>query len=89
MEDILKSNLPLNEKNFWYSVGAKIQSRVKGIVQVFYDNIENTIIIRTFFEKFNYTISNSFPCWLLIEETNVINQILDSIRFSVYKEIFK
>lgn len=89
MEDILKSNLPVNEKNFWYSAGAKIQRRVKGIVQVFYNNIENTIVIRIFFEKFNYSISSSFPRWQLIDETNVINQILNSVRFNIYEEIFK
>ena len=89
MEDILKSNLPANEKDFWYSVGAKIQSRVKGIVQVFYNKIDNSIVIKIFFEKFNYSIASSFARWKFFEETEVINQILNSVRYNVYEEIFK
>lgn len=89
LKDILKSNLSVNEKNFWYDAGVQIQQSVKGIVQVFYNEIEDMIVFRIIFEKFNYTISNSFSRWKLIDKIDVINQILGKIRYSIYKEIFK
>lgn len=88
-KDILKSNLSVNEKNFWYDAGVQIQQSVKGIVQVFYNEIEDMIVFRIFFEKFNYSISNSFSRWQLIDKIDVTNQILTTIRYSIYEEIFK
>ena len=89
MEDILKAEIPINEKNFWYGAGAKIQKRVKGIVQVFYNKNDNLIVIKIFFEKFNYSINSVFPRWQLIDETNVINKVLNAVRFNIYEEIFE
>ena len=89
MIDILKSELPINEKNFWYNIGAILQKRIKGKIQILFNDIENSIVVKIFIEKFNYSICNAFPIWEHTEEHEVINMILDYIKYNIYEEIFK
>ena len=89
MEDILKSKLSATAKSFWYGVGVKIQKRVKGVVQVLYNEITNSIVIKIFFEKFNYIINTEFPCSKLLEESFVVNSVLNSVRFNIVEELFE
>ncbi len=91
MIDILKcqDELSITTINFWYRIGTQIQQRVKGIVQVLFNKIDNSIVIKIFFEKFNYSICNAFPLWKQFEERDVVNMILNCIRYNIYEEIFK
>lgn len=91
MIDILKcqDELSITTINFWYRIGTQIQQRVKGIVQVLFNKIDNSIVIKIFFEKFNYSICNAFPLWKQLEERDVINMILNCIRYNIYEEVFK
>lgn len=91
MNDILKCQDELNFKtiNFWYRIGNQIQQRVKGSVQVLFNKIDNSIVIKIFFDKINYSISTDFPLWKQFEERDVINMILDGIKYNIYEKIFK
>ena len=89
MCDILKSNIDLSSKNFWYNIGVTIQKRVKGIVQVLFCENENSIIIKIFFEKINYNVSFKFHLNCLYERTTVLNNICDGLRYDIYEKVFK
>ena len=89
MIDILKSELPINEKNFWYNIGAVLQKRIKGIIQILFNDIENSIVVKIVIEKFNYTVCMQFPRWKLFEQTELLNQILNDVRYNIYEEVFK
>ena len=56
MIDILKSELPINEKNFWYEIGVLLTKRIKGVTQILFNDIENSIVVKIFIERFNYSI---------------------------------
>lgn len=88
MEDILKSDIPLTSKNFWYGVGAKIQKSVKGVVQVFF-KFNNSVVIKIFFESINYSINTEFPCKSSIDERFIIDEVLNSIYSNIRAELFK
>lgn len=89
MIDILDSELPINEKNFWYKIGVILTKRIKGVTQILFNDIENSIVVKIFIERFNYSICMSFPCWKLFERTEVLNQILNFVRYNIYEEVFK
>ena len=91
MIDILKcqDELSITTINFWYRIGTQIQQRVKGSVQVLFNKIDNSIVIKIFFDKINYSISTDFPLWKQFEERDVINMILDGIKYNIYEKIFK
>lgn len=89
MIDILKSELPINEKNFWYNIGDILQKRIKGIIQILFNDIENSIVVKIAIEKFNYSICMQFPRWKLFEQTELLNQILNAVRYRIYEEVFK
>lgn len=89
MIDILKSELPINEKNFWYNIGVVLQKRIKGIIQILFNDIENSIVVKIYIEKFNYSVCMQFPRWKLFEQTELLNQILNAVRYSIYEEVFK
>lgn len=40
-------------------------------------------------ERFNYSICMSFPRWKLFERTELLNQILNAVRYNIYEEVFK
>ena len=85
MFDILKSNLPLEYKNFWYNIGVKVQKYINGVVQVLV--FGQDINIKIFIEKFNYGINFSFPYNLKEEE--ILQHILNGIQLKIYEEVFK
>ena len=89
MLDILKSELPIREKNFWYEIGVRLTKRINGVVQILFNDMENSIIVKIFIEKFNYNISISFNHWKFIEQYELLNNILDFVRCSIYEEVFK
>ena len=89
MLDILKSELPIQEKNFWYEIGVILTKRINGVVQILFNDMKNSIIVKIFIEKFNYNISISFNRWEFIEQNKLLNNILDFVRCSIYEEVFK
>lgn len=89
MYNILKSNIDIRAKNFWYDIGMTIQKRVKGIVQVLYCENDNSIIIKIFFKKINYNVSFKFYLNCLYERINVLNNICDELRYDIYEKMFK
>lgn len=89
MIDILKTELPIKEKNFWYDIGVVLTKRIKGIIQILYNDFENSIVVKIIIEKFNYSICMQFPRWKLFEQTEVLNQILNAVRYNIYEEVFK
>lgn len=89
MIDILKSELPINEKNFWYDIGVELTNRINGVVQILFNDMENSIIVKIFIEKFNYSINMSFKRWEFIEQYELLNNILDFVRYSIYEQVFK
>lgn len=89
MIDILKSKLPIQEKNFWYEIGVVLTKQINGVVQILFNDIENSIIVKIFIEKFNYNIAISFNRWEFIEQYELLNNILDFVRHSIYEEVFK
>lgn len=89
MIDILKSELPINEKNFWYEIGVILTKQIKGVIQILFNDIENSIVVKIFIERFNYSIYMSFPRWKLFEQTELLNQILNAVRYNIYEEVFK
>lgn len=89
MLDILKSKLPIQEKNFWYKIGVELTERINGVVQILFNDMENSIIVKIFIEKFNYNIAISFNRWDFIEQYKLLNNILDFVRCSIYEEVFK
>ena len=89
MLDILKSKLPIREKNFWYEIGVVLTKQIKGVVQILFNDMENSIIVKIFIEKFNYNIAISFNRWEFIEQNELLNNILDFVRCSIYEEVFK
>ena len=88
MIDILKSELPINEKNFWYDIGVELTHRINGVVQILFNDMENSIIVKIFIEKFNYSINMSFNRWEFIDKYE-LNNILDFVRDSIYEQVFK
>lgn len=86
MLDILKSDLPLKYKNFWYDMGVKVQKYIKGVVQVLFDS-NTQIIIKVFIEKFNYSILFIFP--YILTDKEILQHILNGIQLKVYEEVFK
>lgn len=89
MIDILKSELPINEKKFWYEIGVILTKRIKGVTQILFNDIENSIVVKIFIERFNYSICMSFPRWKLFERDELSNQILNAVRYNIYEEVFK
>ena len=87
--DILKSDLRINEKNFWYNIGVILTKRINGIIQILYNSLDDSIIVKIFHERFNYSICMQFPRWKLFEERELINQILNAVRYKIYEEVFK
>lgn len=87
MLDILKSDLSLEYKNFWYDMGVKVQKYINGVVQVLFDSISTQIIIKVFIEKFNFVVYFSFPFNLTDRE--ILQHILNGIQLKVYEEVFK
>ena len=87
MLDILKSDLPLEYKNFWYDMGVKVQKHINGVVQVLFDSTSTQIIIKVFIEKFNFGIYFNFPYRLTDKE--ILQHILNGIQLKVYEEVFK
>ena len=88
MIDILKSDLPLEYKNFWNDIGVKVQKHINGVVQVLFDTASDNIIIKIFIEKFNFGVYFSFPCMLQDKEF-FLQDILNGIELKVYEEVFK
>lgn len=88
MIDILEANISVNAKSFWDNIGIILSKRIKGIIDILYNDIENSIVVRITIEKFNYTISMQFPCWKLYEQTELINHILNAVRYNIYEEVF-
>lgn len=89
MIDIFKSELPINEKNFWYDIGVILTKRIKGVTQILFNDIENSIVVKIFIERFNYSICMSFPRWDLFERTELLDHILNAVRYNIYEEVFK
>lgn len=89
MLDILESELPIQEKNFWYEIGDILTKRINGVVQILFNDNNNSIIVKIFIEKFNYNISITLNSWKFIEQYELLNNILDFVRYSIYKEVFK
>lgn len=87
MLSILKSNLPLEYKNFWYDIAVKLQKQINGIVEVGIEDISNQIIIKIFIEKFNFGLSFSFPYYL--KDNEILLHILNGIQLKLYEEVFK
>lgn len=86
MLSILKSNLPLEYKNFWYDMGVKVQKNINGVVQVLFEPISNQIIIKIFIEKFNFGVYFSFPYYL--KDNEILQHILNGIQLKLYEEVF-
>lgn len=61
----------------------------KWVVQILFNDMKNSIIVKIFIEKFNYNISISFNRWEFIEQNELLNNILDFVRCSIYEEVFK
>lgn len=91
MLSILKSNLPLEYKNFWYDIAVKLQKHINGIVEVGIETISNQIIIKIFIVKFNFGISFSFPYYLKDKDKDkeILQHILNGIQLKLYEEVFK
>lgn len=87
MLSILKSNLPLEYKNFWYHIAVKLQKQINGIVEVGIETITNQIIIKIFIVKFNFRLSFSFPYYL--KDNEILQYILNEIQLKLYEEVFK
>ena len=87
MIDILKSELPINGKNFWYDIGVELTHRINGVVQILFNDMENSIIVKIFIEKFNYSINMSFNRWEFIDKYELLNNILDFVRDSIYEQV--
>lgn len=88
MIDILEANISENTKRFWDNIGIILSKRIKGIIDILYNEIENSIKVKISIEKFNYTISMQFPCWKLYEQTELLNNILNVVRYNIYEEVF-
>ena len=43
----IKSDLPLEYKNFWYDMGVKVQKHINGVVEVLFDTTSANIIIKS------------------------------------------
>ena len=84
-----KSDLRINEKNLWYNIGVILTKRIKGIIKILYNSLDDSIIVKIFHERFNYSICMQFPHWKLYEERELINQILNDVRCKIYEEVFK
>ena len=89
MLDILESELPIQEKNFWYEIGVILTKQINGVIQILFNDVENSIIVKIFIEKFNYNISISYNRWEFIEQYELLNNILDFVRCSIYEQVFK
>lgn len=81
MIDILKSELDVVYKNFWYDIGIKLQRHIKGIIQVLVLGNE------VFIEKLNYQIVYSFDYRL--KHNDILQHILNGLQYNIYKEVFK
>lgn len=46
MLDILESELPIQEKNFWYEIGDILTKRINGVVQILFNDNNNSIIVK-------------------------------------------
>ena len=89
MVDILKSNLDYKYINFWFDVGIKVKINIKGDVNVYFDATFLIVIIKIYIKKFNYGINFTFNYNLLEDKEIIIQKILQSIKFKVYKEVFE
>lgn len=89
MLDILESELPIQEKNFWYEIGVILTKQINGVIQILFNDVKNSIIVKIFIENFNYNISISFNRWEFIEQYELLNYILDFVRCSIYEQVFK
>lgn len=87
--DILNSELNIKEKKFWYDIGAILTKKINGIIEILYNSLDDSIIVKIFHERFNYSICMQFPRWKLFEESELINQILNTVRYKIYDEVFK
>lgn len=85
MIDILKSDLEIKYKNFWYDIGVKLQRHIKGIVQI--SVLGKEVFIKIFIEKFNYQIVYSFDYRL--NDNSILQHILNGLQYNIYKEVFK
>lgn len=89
MIDILKSDLSLHEKIFWYDIGVSLSKRIKGVIQLLFNELENSIVIKIFIERFNYTISMSFNRYTLFEHSLLLDKIIKFINYSIEHEIYR
>lgn len=85
MIDILKSDLEIKYKNFWYDIGVKLQKQIKGIVQILV--LGNEVFVKIFIEKFNYQTVYSYDYRL--NDNDILQHILNGLQYNIYKEVFK
>lgn len=86
-QDIFKSKLDTKYINFWSNVASELQKNIKGDVHVLYESMFLSIKIIIYIEKFNYKINFSFP--ITLEDKEIVQKILQSIKFKIYKEVFE
>lgn len=89
MIDILESEISDCEKLFWHSIYDILTKRINGVIQLFYCYFNDSIELIITIERFNYSIGMTFPRRKVFEQSKLLNQILDCVRYNIYEVVFK
>ena len=89
MIDILESEISDNDKSFWLMIHDELTKRINGEIQILYTDFNDLIIVKVIIERFNYSICMTFPRRKEFERRNLLNQILQCVRYNIYEVVFK
>lgn len=89
MEYIKTSKLEENEKDFYIKVQKELYKRIRGIIEIYYNDILNQIVIEITLCELDYKISVSFTRIGNLEEDYIIEGVIREIKCKIINKIFK
>lgn len=89
MIDIFESEISELNKLFWHSIYDELIKQINGEIQILYDDFNDSIIVKVIIDRFNYTVCMTFPRMKEFERYKLLTQILQCVRYNIYKVVFK
>lgn len=89
MEYIKTSKLEENEKDFYIKVQKELYERIRWIIEIYYNDILNQIVIEITLSELDYKISVSITRIGNLEEDYIIEGVIREIKCKIFNKIFK